>query len=143
MSNKLLISLILILSFCTIVRAEDIAIQEDSILNNQSQVEDSSDVAPELPFSPIIHDSTPILHATIFCDMPPADFQEQIKQLGARILKVGRSISGEDAVIDGDLVEVEVQEYESLYNIGQLNFVMRIDGVKELVGIVDKLSERE
>lgn len=145
MLKKLILSTILILSSCLIAIAEGLDGQGDIGLGSQN--EEIYATAPDVL-------SQPIIHAIISCDNPPPDFQEQIKQSGARILKIGinTSIDGDEATSLAEaekaidflpltMVEVEVQGYETLNRIGQINFVMRIDGMIELLGIDGKLSE--
>lgn len=65
--------------------------------------------------------SPSIIQAEVVCDNPPSDYQAQIQDSGAKILK-----------IEGNIVEIEVEGEEQLNKIGHLNYVMRIGNVREV-----------
>jgi len=67
-------------------------------------------------------DSTSIIQAQVLCDNPPQDYQTQIQDLGAKIIK-----------IENNIVDIEVVGYEILNKIGHLNYVMRIGNIREIL----------
>ncbi len=72
--------------------------------------------------APSLKSSLPlIIHAQISCDNPPIDYQSQIQNIGARIIGV-----------EGNLVDIEAANYKILNKIGHLNYVMRIDNIREM-----------
>jgi hypothetical protein len=75
-----------------------------------------------------------IIQAKVVCDNPPADYQIQIQDRGAKIIK-----------IEDNIVNIEMVGYEILNKIGHLNYVMRIDDIKEVPAfdINTKLGEQD
>ncbi|MDI6735492.1 MAG: hypothetical protein QME42_04750 [bacterium] len=75
-----------------------------------------------------------IIQAKVVCDNPSTDYQSQIQDAGAKIIKT-----------EGNKLEVEVVGYEILNEIGHLNYVMRIDDIKEISAfdINTKLAEED